>query len=288
MNETFWRQSNVTFADWTSAEIAAVAQLAPVLTGARDQGLITDWFFIRKAPCWRIRYLPRAETSAGSVDQLHQQLLALAHCTPGDQLTYVTRTVYEPEQRAFGGAEAMAITHHMFSADTRHLIAYLSRVHRGDRADQRQELLILLVTELLRAAGLDWYEQGDVWARLADHRPSITTPFAGASSALPSAMRRLISADTSGLRAPGGPLEFAADWFTTYTAAGTALADLNAAEQLRRGLREVLTHLVVFAANRFGMPYDTQAAVANAATTAVFGHDPAAAPGPRARDGDDV
>ncbi|NBE99049.1 hypothetical protein FE391_40500 [Nonomuraea sp. KC401] len=53
-----WRQVNVTFHDWAEAEHTAVTHLAPLLAEAEDRGCITAWFFMRKTPCWRIRYVP--------------------------------------------------------------------------------------------------------------------------------------------------------------------------------------------------------------------------------------
>jgi thiopeptide-type bacteriocin biosynthesis protein len=59
-----WCQVNVRFDDWSTAERIAVTDLAPVLTGTEDAGLISSWFFTRKAPCWRMRFLPRDERTA--------------------------------------------------------------------------------------------------------------------------------------------------------------------------------------------------------------------------------
>ena len=61
MNPGPWRQVNVAFRDWATAEHTAVTHLAPMLTKAEDEQLITAWFFTRKTPCWRIRYVPGSE-----------------------------------------------------------------------------------------------------------------------------------------------------------------------------------------------------------------------------------
>jgi thiopeptide-type bacteriocin biosynthesis protein len=85
-----------------------------------------------------------------------------------------------------------------------------------------------------------------------------------------------MTADTTGLMSGGASLAFADDWAAVFVAAGRELADLAATGQLRRGLRAVLAHHIIFAWNRHGLPYATQTALASTAKLAVFGPDPAA------------
>src|SRR5258708_32637882 len=61
-----WCQLNIAFPDWSLAEPIVLAHLAPQLAAAEDEGLIAAWFFIRKHPCWPVRYLPppAADTQA--------------------------------------------------------------------------------------------------------------------------------------------------------------------------------------------------------------------------------
>ncbi|GAA2212495.1 hypothetical protein GCM10009850_079570 [Nonomuraea monospora] len=72
-----YRQINVAFPSWVNAETVAVAHIAPQFEEARVRGWIALWWFIRKSPCWRIRYLlsdggPEAETSAPPSDEAGQ------------------------------------------------------------------------------------------------------------------------------------------------------------------------------------------------------------------------
>lgn len=266
-----WAQVNVAFPDWATAEHTAVTHLGPLLTAAEADGLITSWFFVRKVPCWRLRYVPGAD-AAQTQAYLHRHLAALK---TSRQVDDVMTIVYEPEVHAFGGVDAMASAHHLFHRDSRALLAYLAGVQHRPAGGHRRELSIILCTALLRGAGLDWYEQGDVWARLADHRePSHQVP-APRRHALEVGLRTLMSVDTATLVRDGGALVFAADWVTAFDAAGRELADLAARGQLHRGLRAILTHHIVFAWNRAGVPYSTQAVMASAAKAVVFGDDPA-------------
>lgn len=265
-----WQQANITFPDWTAAEQAAPAHLAPMLTVAEADGLISTWFFIRKHPVWRIRYRPAGNTASADIGRRLDKLAALGH------IGNWTSGVYEPELHAFGGPEAMDASHRFFSRDSSGCLAYLSRREKAS-TDHRRELSLLLCTLMFRAACLDWYEQGDVWARVAAHRdqpPGLPPEQAGR---LGQSVARLISVDAEAQLRPGAALADISGWASAYRAAGRELAALNADGRLRRGLRDVLAHHVIFAWNRIGLSYLAQAALAAAAAAAVFGPDPAQA-----------
>lgn len=172
--------------------------------------------------------------------------------------------MYEPETHAFGGPAGMDTAHALFHADSRHI---LSGTH--DHED-RQELTILLFTAMMRTAGLDWFEQGDVWARAVDLRPPTDLPDPAQWGSFTTATHRLLTVDTGPLRTDGS-LEFAADWFTAFEQAGAALAALNRDGLLTRGLRAVIAHHTIFAWNRLGLPTQAQAAIAQASKEVILG-----------------
>jgi thiopeptide-type bacteriocin biosynthesis protein len=262
------RQFNVVFPDWAGAEHAALAHLAPLLAAAEADGLITSWFFIRKAPCWRVRYLPDAPAAQA---YFHRHLGGLRSNRHVEDFRQV---VYEPETHAFGGAEAMAFAHRLFHLDSRHLLAYLADTERLPGTRRRRELSIILCSSLLRAAGLDWYEQGDVWARVADHRELPDQIPTSRLHALEADLQRLMSVDAGSLMREGSHLAFAAGWSAAFAATGRELANLAAHGQLHRGLRAILAHHVIFTWNRHGLPHTTQAVLASTAKNVVFGRDP--------------
>jgi thiopeptide-type bacteriocin biosynthesis protein len=70
---------------------------------------------------------------------------------------------------------------------------------------------------------------------------------------------------------PGGQLTDIATWATAFHATGCALGDLARRGELRRGLRAVLAHHVIFHWNRLGLSYDTQSVLAHAAREVVLG-----------------
>lgn len=261
-----WQQINIEFADWAAAEPTAVKHIAPLLRQAEDDALISGWFLLRKAPCWRIRYLPVADSTFAE-QHLSTGLRTL---TDTAQITRFRPTIYEPEPWAFGGHAAMAAAHHLFHHDSEHLLTHLTRHQAG----HRRELAILLCCALLHGADLDWYEQGDVWARVAEHRPPDETPSPSRINALAPALRRLMSVNTAPLLADGGPLTHTAAWTGTFTALGHQLAHLAATGELCRGIRAVLAHHIVFTWNRHGLRYPDQALLAQTAQRVVFGPDP--------------
>lgn len=265
--DTPWQQITITFPDRDSAEDTALTHLAPLLAAPETARTIGPWFFLRKAPSWRIRYQPPGDPDAAENHLLH----ALGPLHREQHFTAVTPTIYEPETHAFGGAEAMTAAHRLFHLDSHHLLAHLSR-HRA--RPHRRELAILLCTTLLRAASLDWYEQGDVWARVADHRDPPPPQPDDRTKKLREGLRHLMTADVAQLTRDGAPLTVPATWPDAFITAGHDLAALAAAGRLHRGLRAVMAHHIIFAFNRFGLPHAAQATLATGAKTLVFGPDP--------------
>ncbi len=157
MDETSWTQVNIAFPgqDPRERERQAVEHIARTLPAAQTSGLITSWFFIRKGR-WRVRYLPTEQATSRNECPLHPLLTQGVDWT-GD--------IYEPEVHAFGGPASMDTAHELFQADSRHLLAFLS-----DTPSDRRERSLILCTAFMRAAGLEFGEQGDVWARIAKQR----------------------------------------------------------------------------------------------------------------------
>lgn len=257
-----WRQTTIAFPDPHAADQVAITHLAPILADAETRQLITAWFYVRK-DTWRLRYLP-ASTTAEVDHYLTGQLARLRH---DRYISAAVPGIYEPESHAFGGTAAMDTAHRLWHHDSRHLLTAPS----GQTPARRRELSIMLVAAMMRAAGLDWYEQGDVWARVADHR---NPPQPALVKTLLGPVRRLLTVDPASLTHQAAPLAAARPWFEAYTAAGDTLNRLNQTGRLQRGIRATLTHHVIFAWNRRSIPGLHQAALATAARTIIFGHDP--------------
>ena len=271
-----WHQINIQFGDHQGAEGAVIAHLGPVLREVESTGLVISWFFIRKQ-WWRFRYLPTSDTSASEATKLLED--AVRSMRDSGYVSRWVESIYEPETHAFGGEEGMAAAHNLFHADSRHLVKYLRPL--GDSPltsascsqGKRRELSVLLCTALMRAAGQDRYEQGDIWAKVADHRPTENNAQPAQWATFTAAMKRLITVDTgpkTTLRTDGA-LKSATDWLTAFERTGETLKTLSDEGLLTRGIRAVTAHHLIFHWNRIGLPYQTQANMALAAKEAIFG-----------------
>ena len=268
-----WQQVFVQFDDYSTAEHTAVVHLGQDMKNAENAELVASWFFIRKSPYWRLRYLPTHHSTEQDATMFVQQ--SLDSLRADSRIARWVETIYEPEVHAFGGPEAMDLAHHLFHQDSRHILDYLgSERAAASRSDRRRKLSILLCTTLMRGAGQDWYEQGDIWARLAENRPLPPETALDRLRGIESDLRRLMTVDAgpaSTLVNQDGPLTYLAEWAAAFDSAGTALGDLARNGTLRRGVRAVLTHHVIFHWNRIGLPYETQSVLAHAAKAVVLG-----------------
>jgi protein-L-isoaspartate(D-aspartate) O-methyltransferase len=253
-----WQQHNITFTDRESAQRAIVERIAPVLLAAERDGQLTGWWFMNKHP-WPLRY--RADEPSSAVEALLSDLVQEG--TAVSWLPYI----YEPETHAFGGIRAMDIAHDLFHKDCRHLLTH----QPGPEQLGRRETAVLLASVMLRAAGLDWFEQGDVWAKVAALRPATGLLPSARAAELAPAMRKLMTVDAHSLCRPNGPLAEHQEWVAAFEWAGTAIADLAGRGALTRGLRAVIAHHVIFHANRAGLLRDAQSAMSNIAREVVMG-----------------
>jgi thiopeptide-type bacteriocin biosynthesis protein len=178
--------------------------------------------------------------------------------------------VYEPETAAFGGTTGMSTVHDLFCADSAGVLDYLRHDSPGLG---RRELSVLLLSGLMRAAELDTFECGDVFDRVARMRPAPAAIDAVRIGALADNVRVLLSIPNladSELFIPGGPVAHAAPWLAALQSTGQQLCHDAAEGLLDRGLRAILTHVVIFHWNRLGLSATSQGILARAAATALL------------------
>ena len=240
---THWHQADLQFKEDRFPEHSVASAIAPRLDRLEEGGSVSGWWFMRKPPGCRVR-LYEADTEV--VEQILNDL------TAEGTIAGWKSAIYEPETIAFGGTAGMDITHTLFCADTRGVLGYF----RHDSPPVgRRELSVLLISAMLAAAGLDWFERGDVFARIAALRPG--PPSDGDAQKELTGQFRTLLADTalgpSPMFAPDGPAGFAASWMTAFEVAGRRFADVNEQGTLHRGLRTVLAQVVIFHWNRLGL-----------------------------------
>lgn len=232
--ETDWWHARVSFPGGTG--------ITPEAAGALSSALGEQTFhFLRKDGGLRLR---TTQPVADMLDRLVADQKATAWIVG----------IYEPETEAFGGPEGMSVAHDVFCADSRAALA--ESAHPDARARER---CVLLLSTMIRAAGLDPFETGDVWAKLGSLRPPVTPPAGLRREQAVAAMRRLMNADAA-LRPDAEPRW--AERVAVFESAGRQLRQLAADGRLTRGLRAVLAHHAIFAFNRAGVSTTEQAATA--------------------------
>ncbi|WP_051399819.1 thiopeptide-type bacteriocin biosynthesis protein [Haloechinothrix halophila] len=257
--DTGWQQYLIEFADPADALRTAARELAPALDDALNVGELRGWWYIRKTPAWRLR-CQQTDPGSKTVDLLLADLATRGH------VARWTRGIYEPETLAFGGRAGMDIAHTLFHEDSQHVLARVREPVPTAGLGQR-ETTVLLYSAMLRAAGLDWFEQGDTWAKVTALRPTNPTQTATPerSQRLRHGIRTLMAADPRGLAD-----HLPATWLSAFITAGEQLATLARWGQLERGLRAILAHHFIFHANRADLSTTDQASMASRAVGTVF------------------
>ncbi|WP_405749385.1 methyltransferase, FxLD system [Streptomyces sp. NBC_01411] len=230
-HDTTWWHASVAFPGGSVSRGAAWALSAAL----HDQ----RFHFLRKDSGLRLR------TEHPSPDLLN-------HLVAQQQATGWVGGVYEPETEAFGGPEGMNVAHDVFCVDSRSALPQTGSAGTRERC-------VMLLSAMIREAGLDPFEAGDVWSQFAALRPPVTPPAGHALERSVSAMRRLMNADAARRpnAEPGWDERVAA-----FQDTGRHLRQLAADGSLIRGLRAVLAHHFIFSFNRAGVPATEQAATA--------------------------
>ncbi|WEH16438.1 thiopeptide-type bacteriocin biosynthesis protein [Streptomyces sp. VNUA24] len=261
-----WHQVNIEFTDYPTAEQPFRTYLLPALR----TGPIGTWWFVRKHPCWRLRVQPGPGTRMED---------AVAHLTEVLDSTLSRgvakrwwSSLYEPETIAFGGTHGMTIAHTLFHTDSVGVLDY--HQHMADSTSGLlgpKETSLLVTTLLLRAAGLEWGEQGDVWGQVETRRPLPTDVHPDQVSSMVALVRRLLTLD-AGPALTDGPLTPLGNWVTGLEHCGRALADAARAGKLQLGLRGILARHILFHWNRMGFTTRQQAIWARAARETILGN----------------
>ncbi|MGG8408262.1 thiopeptide-type bacteriocin biosynthesis protein [Streptomyces sp. 12297] len=263
---TTWWQVYLHYPDWATAQTTFTTHVLPALHAAQTVGAADGWWYTRKHPCWRLRIALHPDHPA--TQELRNALDRLA---AHGHLTRWWTGIYESETAAFGGPASMSAAHALFVADSH-------EIHHPTRPALpigRRELSVLLCTTLMRAAGLEWYEQGDVWNGVIteEHRTAISGMPENQLNAHAEDIRQLLLADCEPdgvLFQTDGPLAASAPWAAAFRETGHALAEAVQRGTLDRGLRRVLSLHVIFHWNRLGLSVSTQSALAWAARTAIL------------------
>lgn len=251
-----WAQVNVEFTNYAEAEGLFREGLWYTMQGQ-------SWWFVRKTPCWRLRY----PSTHGVPDGLRA---ALEEMTQGGWLRRWDETIYEPETATFGGPEGIEAVHELHCADAAGLFAYLDAAAASTYdGPGRSVASLMILSHLMRAAGLEWTEQGDVWACVESQRPPAPIT-AERVAALAANAREPLAADLAALIENDPRFTGLSTWAAGMQSAGNRLVGLHRDGRLQTGLREILARAVIFCWNRAGFTAEQQAVWARAARLAIL------------------
>jgi thiopeptide-type bacteriocin biosynthesis protein len=259
-----WHQVNIEFTDYPTAERTFGAYLLPALR----TGPIGAWWFVRKYSCWRLRVQPGSGTRVED---------AVAHLTEvlDRALSWGVAMrwwpfLYEPETIAFGGTYGMTLAHTLFHTDSVGVLDYHQHLtHSTSGLPGPKETSLLVTTLMLRAAGLEWGEQGDVWGQVEARRPLPTDVDPDQVSTMVAPVQRLLTVD-AGPALTNGPLAPLGNWVTGVERSGQALVDAARAGKLQLGLRGILARHILFHWNRMGFTTRQQAIYSRAARETIL------------------
>ncbi len=260
-----WYQVSVEFADYPTAERAVRVHLLPAL----HRESVGSWWFVRKHPCWRLRV--HAAPGADIDDAVGHISHALDNAASLGAIKRWWTSLYEPETVAFGGPAGMAISHALFHTDSLRGTQAPPTGRKGRETSPRLQgdLPPRHHSLLLRAAGLEWGEQGDVWGRVEAARPLPDDVKPRKVSGMVNALRRLLLVDA-------GPCLPTAD-LAAHLGDGDGTRRPrprgHAAHEgrLRLGLRGILARHILFHWNRMEFTTRQQAIWSRAAREAVLG-----------------
>ncbi|MEU9710858.1 thiopeptide-type bacteriocin biosynthesis protein [Streptomyces sp. NPDC047967] len=261
---TDWWQTYLHFTDWSNSDSTFAEHVLPILHEAEAADAIDGWWYTRKHPCWRLRL--RVQPAGGAkltIGDGFDRLVSDGH------LQRWWPSIYEPETSAFGGKTSMTAAHALFVIDSREIQQLRLR---DDLAIGPRELSVLLCTIMMRAARLEWYEQGDVWDRviMTEHRSAVSDVPQERLDARALEIRPLLLADSDTLLRSGCALGPVAEWADAFRSTGHALARGVQDGTLDRGLRQVLSYHVIFHWNRLGLSMRGQSILAWAARAAIL------------------
>jgi len=209
---------------------------------------------MRKPPDLRLRFCGR------DTDRLLSELApALIELRSAKAIERFFRSAYEPEERLFGGPEAMTAVHEHFDADTTAWVS-LDQLRQAGRAMLAPELFACAVINDLCTRLLDATETWDVWCNIATLvGPAQPCESVGSGVPLPASLVASVGVDERWV------LD---SYMRANQKLASALTRVWDAGQLKCGLRGVLTYLAVFLLHRHGQAGDMQAAIAAAMSQA--------------------
>jgi thiopeptide-type bacteriocin biosynthesis protein len=252
---------------WVQAGLAASAGCEPaVLAGLDDLSAalladpaVTNFFFMRKPPGFRLRFETTPDRRAGLESGLYARLAGMR-----PQVELVVPGVYEPAEHLFGGPASMPFVHRVFTLDSRAWLAF-SRRAAGTPA---WVFSLALMRHLLDGLAIAGSQDVQVWERIGRQASRTLPPgMAGEKTEAATEAIQALWSDPAQLRASlSGPAAILADeWGPRLGAACREWRDgYFGTRRAVIGPREGMAFVTLFHWNRGGLSAAVQSVLAAA------------------------
>lgn len=253
-----WLQVNVSLARHGESALpsarAVLHKLEAALPGWRRQRILSQFFFQRKPPDLRLRFRGQRERLLARLRPLLSQMKAEGHI--GRSFC----SVYEPEQRQFGGRECMRHVHAYWDADSMAWIVLDRFIEAKTFGIQYPALMAAILNDLFWRTLQDGGEVWDTWCNVVvllqseteDHAPPFDPP----------------SFESLAGRASDAEVEILRRYREANEALAAGLLRAWDRGKVSFGMRSILPYAALFTLNRHGFDQPKAAEVARAMATA--------------------
>lgn len=231
-------------------------RLSPALKNWRQHGVVNRFFFVRKPPDLRLRFLV-GTTETHMLPELEMILSSLVR---DGFVQRFFRSVYEPEFRQFGGIEAMEWVHRYFDADSMGWIALDRLASRGERTSSTEMFVLATMNDLFLRTLSCPEEVWDAWCNLASVMPSDHSDDAP--------MADIVLLESLLPSASPAEVQILQEFVSSNQQLANGLWQVWNGGRLQCGLRSILPFVAMFHFNRHGLNAATQAALAHAMSRA--------------------
>ena len=240
----------------------AICEVASCIDECNNHVAISQWWWLNKwdplGPALRVRI----QTPTASARETTHLLLS---CLEKRGLE-ATLPRYEPELLLFGGHDGIEIAHRLFAIDSMFLVSWLRSTEARNLPVVPPGLSFALVMHLARGAGLDLFEQWDLFDRLAAKRTAGPEQNATEASCIRIVKQLLAAPAESLLPIFSDPLRvLVKKHLDNLQNVGMQIAQAYFGGRLDCGLREFLVPVVLFHWNRIGLAASAQGGFARAA-----------------------
>jgi thiopeptide-type bacteriocin biosynthesis protein len=249
-----WLYLRIELPDLKVAKRVITKSLYPVLTKLAAKGTIRRfWFLLKGDTCYHLRLRIFGETATLRSAAIEALMKALRPGEPRSGVTVCRELIYEPETALFGGPWAMELVHEFFHHDSLFTMAWMGLPQQENGGLSHHQVSVIMLLHFLRSAGLDAFEQWDVWTKVYKLRPGNVEELALAWEAQQEGFRLLMYVDPKvvqdAVAAKGSKI--LNDYYEGVGSVGARLWEGNRTGRLERGLRHVVATNVVFHWNRF-------------------------------------